>query len=145
LGVRGELSVFAFLIWARDNAIVKQPAPPLSVFCGHFLVEELFSCLFFKRIVKSMFKRKPSIGPSNAEKQTLGEVASAAHSFQPLHQSARTKVVAHQYLLGVMAQGAAVSCANCQAGVDMVFPYLYDSTNLEDKNVGFIMVQASQQ
>ena len=30
LGVHGELLVFAFFTWARDNAIVKQPAPPLS-------------------------------------------------------------------------------------------------------------------
>ena len=31
--------------------------------------------------------------------------------------------------------------AKCQADVDMVFPYLYGSTDLDDKNVGFIMVQ----
>ena len=48
LGVRGELLVSAFFTWARDNAIVKQPTPPLSEFCRHFSVEELFSCLFFK-------------------------------------------------------------------------------------------------
>ena len=41
LGVHGELLVFALFTWARDNAIVKQPAPPLSEFCRHFSVEEL--------------------------------------------------------------------------------------------------------
>ena len=53
--------------------------------------------------------------------------------FNHLIKVQEQKCVAHQYLLGVMAPGAAVLCANYQAGVDMVFPYLYDSTNLEDK------------
>ena len=85
---------------------------------------------------------KPSIGPLNAEKQTLGEVAGAAHMhFNYFIKAQEQKFVAHQHLLTVMARGAAVLGTNCQAGVDIVFPYLYDSTDLEDKNVGFIMVQ----
>jgi hypothetical protein len=85
---------------------------------------------------------KPSIGPLNAEKQTLGEVAGAAHMhFNHFIKAQEQKFVAHQHLLAVMARGAAVLGTNCQAGVDMVFLYLYDSTDLEDKSVGFIMVQ----
>jgi hypothetical protein len=31
--------------------------------------------------------------------------------------------------------------ANCQPGFDAVFPYLFGSTDLDEKNVGFIIVQ----
>ncbi|KAI0255371.1 hypothetical protein BJV78DRAFT_761181 [Lactifluus subvellereus] len=142
LGDRRELLVAAFFTWARDNVIVKQPPPPLPEFCRHSSVREIISCLFFEPVVQSMFNDIPSIGPSKAEKRTLGEVTHAAHMhFNHLIQSQEKKIVAHRYLIAVMARGAAVLGANCQAGVDMVFPYLYGSTDLDDKNVGFIMVQ----
>ncbi|KAI0253968.1 hypothetical protein BJV78DRAFT_1190674, partial [Lactifluus subvellereus] len=67
-----------------------------------------------------------SIGPSKAEKRTMGE---------------KKIFTAHRYLIAVMARGAAVLGANCQAGIDMVFPYLYGSNVLDDKKVSFIMVQ----
>jgi hypothetical protein len=40
-----------------------------------------------------------------------------------------------------MARGAAALGANCQPGFDAVYPYLYDSMDLEVKNVGFVIVQ----
>ncbi|KAI0255367.1 hypothetical protein BJV78DRAFT_1279535 [Lactifluus subvellereus] len=142
LGDRGELLVAAFFTWARDKVFVEHPPPPLPEFCRHFSVEELFSCLFFGPIFQSLLDDTPSIGPSKAEKQTFGEVTRDAHlHFSHFIQAQEKKFVSHQYLLAVMARGAAVLGATGQAGVDMVFPYLYGSTVLDDKNIGFIMVQ----
>jgi hypothetical protein len=144
LGDRVELLVAAFFTWARDNSIVKQPPPPLPEFRRRFCVEELFSChgLLFEPIVRSMFNDTPSIGPSKAEKRTMGEVTRAAHMrFNHFIQYQEKIFIAHRYLIAVMVRGTAVLGADCQAGIDMVFPYLYGSTDLDDKNVGFIMVQ----
>jgi hypothetical protein len=43
-----------------------------------------------------------------------------------------------------MARGAAALGANCQPGIDAVYPYLYGSTDLDVKNVGFIVVQVKK-
>jgi len=51
------------------------------------------------------------------------------------------KLLARAYLPLFMARGAAVSGTNCQPGVDAIYPFLYGSTELSIKNVGFIMVQ----
>jgi len=40
-----------------------------------------------------------------------------------------------------MARGAAVFGANGQRGVDVVYPFLCNSTELDVNNVGFVMVQ----
>ncbi|KAI0253963.1 hypothetical protein BJV78DRAFT_1280684 [Lactifluus subvellereus] len=112
LGDRGELLVAAFFTWARDNSIVKQ--------------------------LPSLLRR----GPSKAEKRTMGEVTRAAHMrFNHFIQYQEKIFIAHRYLIAVMVRGAAVLGANCQAGIDMVFPYLYGSTVFDDKNVSFITVQ----
>ncbi|KAI0247841.1 hypothetical protein BJV78DRAFT_1285209 [Lactifluus subvellereus] len=141
LGDRGELLVAAFFTWARDAVMVKQPPPPLE-FCRHFSVKELFSCLFSKRIVQSMFNHTPSIGPSKMKQRTLGEVASSANMhFNHFVQSQERDFISRRYLIPLIARGAAVLGTNCQPGFDAVFPYLYGSTDLDDKNVGFIMVQ----
>ncbi|KAI0253835.1 hypothetical protein BJV78DRAFT_1359880 [Lactifluus subvellereus] len=140
-GDRGELLVAAFFTWARDAVMLEQP-PPRPEFCHHFSVEELFSCLFSEEIVESIFNHTPSISPLKSKQRTFGEVASSAnmhfnHFIRPQEQ----KLISRQYLLAFIARGAAVLGANCQPGFDAVFPYLYGSTDLDDKNVGFVIVQ----
>jgi hypothetical protein len=43
-----------------------------------------------------------------------------------------------------MARGAAVLGANCQPGIDAVYPYLCGSLELDVKNLGFILVQVKK-
>ncbi|KAI0253849.1 hypothetical protein BJV78DRAFT_1280601 [Lactifluus subvellereus] len=57
------------------------------------------------------------------------------HFIRPQEQ----EVISRQYLLAFIARGAAVFGADCQADFNVVFPYLYGSTDLDDKNVGFIV------
>ncbi|KAI0253843.1 hypothetical protein BJV78DRAFT_133573 [Lactifluus subvellereus] len=140
-GDRGELLVAAFFTWARDTVMLERPLPPLE-FCRDFSVEELFSCLFSEEIVESIFNHTPSIGPLKAKQRTFGEVASSAnmhfsHFIRPQEQ----EVILRQYLLAFIARGAAVFSADCQADFNAIFPYLYGSTDLDDKHVGFIIVQ----
>jgi hypothetical protein len=59
------------------------------------------------------------------------------HFIQPQEQA----FISRQYLIALKPRGAAVLGANCQSGSDAVFPYLYDSTDLDDKHASFIMVQ----
>ena len=40
-----------------------------------------------------------------------------------------------------MARGAATLGANCQPGFDAVYPFLYDTLDLDVKRVGFVIVQ----
>ncbi|KAI0253034.1 hypothetical protein BJV78DRAFT_235120 [Lactifluus subvellereus] len=137
----GELLVAAFFTWARDAVMVERsPRPP--EFCRHFSVEELFSCLFSEEIVQSMFNHRPSISSSKAKQRTFREVARSANMhFNHFIQSQEQKFISCRYLIAFIARGAAVLSANCQPDFDAVFPYLYGSTDLDDKNVGFIIVQ----
>jgi len=50
-------------------------------------------------------------------------------------------VIARPYLVAIMARGAAALGANCQGGFDMVFPFLYNTSDLVISKVGFIIVQ----
>ncbi len=50
-------------------------------------------------------------------------------------------VISRQYLLNIMARGAAALGANCQPGYDMIFPFLSGTSSLDVNKVGFIIVQ----
>jgi hypothetical protein len=143
IGDRGELIVAAFFTWARDAVANRYDNRlPATQYCCRFSVEELFSNLFSETTVQLMFKNIASICPSKTERRTLGDVASTAKMhFNHFIQAQEQNIIAHQYLIGFMARGAAVLCANYEPGFDAVFPYLFGSTDLDKKNVGFIMVQ----
>jgi hypothetical protein len=141
VGDLGELLAAAFFTSARDTAIEKRLRRQ-HPFCTHLSVKDLFSSLFSEETVKEMFLNTPSICPSKTKQQTLGEVAGTANMhFNHFIQAQEQEVIAHQYLIAFIARGAAVLGANCQPGFDAVFPYLFGSTVLEEKNIGFIMVQ----
>jgi hypothetical protein len=87
-----------------------------------------------------MVDAKPSICPSGVDQLTLGEVNSNARMhFNHFIKAQERKVITHRYLTAFIARGAAILGA--QPGFDTVFPYLYGSTDLDEKNVGFILVQ----
>ena len=51
------------------------------------------------------------------------------------------KVINRKYLTAMIVRGAAVLCANCQSGVDMIIPFLYGDNRIERSNVGAILMQ----
>jgi len=61
--------------------------------------------------------------------------------FNHFIKPSRTIVISRRYLLNIMARGAAALGANCQPGYDMIFPFLYDTIDLDIKSVGYIIVQ----
>ncbi|KAH9052743.1 hypothetical protein EDB87DRAFT_1529590, partial [Lactarius vividus] len=75
----------------------------------------------------------------------LGEVFDNAmmhfnHFIKPQEQ----KLLARPYLLVFMSRGAVTLGANCQPGVDTVYPYLYGGTDLNVKKISFILVQVKK-
>jgi len=51
-------------------------------------------------------------------------------------------VIGRRYLSAFLARGAAILCANCQAGIDILIPFVHDEdVPLKDTNIGFILVQ----
>jgi len=54
------------------------------------------------------------------------------------------KLLAMDYLLTFISHGVATLGANCQPGIDAVYPFLYGGTDLDTKKVGFIMVQVKK-
>jgi hypothetical protein len=111
--------VAAFFTWARGMVMLKSPPPPAPEFGCHFSLMELFSYLFFERIVRSMFDDKLLVCPSGATQQTLGEVCSTAK----MH-----------YNYFVLAR-------DCRPSFDAVLTRLFGSTDLDKNQVGFIIVQ----
>ncbi|KAH9052552.1 hypothetical protein EDB87DRAFT_1692195 [Lactarius vividus] len=115
-GDRAELLVAAFFTHARDIAFTKLSRRPV-----------------------------PSLCHSETTQPTLGEVFDSAmmhfnHFIKPQEQ----KLLARPYLLAFMSRGAAALGANCQPGVDAVYPYLYGGTDLDVKKIGFILVQVKK-
>ncbi len=142
-GDRAELLVSAFFTWARDRAVSVKPHYAFhGQLSWYFTVLELFDSLFSEAVFTSMSASTPSISPPNAPRHTFAYVFRDAfihftHHIRPQEQ----KLLAKQYLPYFMARGVAVLGANCQPGIDAVYPYLYQSTELDSKNVGFILVQ----
>ncbi|KAI0250337.1 hypothetical protein BJV78DRAFT_1155168 [Lactifluus subvellereus] len=54
--------------------------------------------------------------------------------FNHFIQSQERDFITCRYLIALIARGAAVLGANCQPGFDAVIPYLYGSTDLDNKN-----------
>ncbi|KAI9436499.1 hypothetical protein H4582DRAFT_2078772 [Lactarius indigo] len=89
----------------------------------------------------------PVTGLSNNNFLDLGNGMSDFLPVPLLHKATKTvrksvqKLLARRFLLYFMTRGAAALGANCQPGFDAVYPYLYDSFDLNVKKVGFIIVQ----
>ena len=52
------------------------------------------------------------------------------------------KVVGVEYLMRLMARGAALLCAACQKGVDGIIPFLLKGDEIKRDNIGVIMFQS---
>ncbi|KAH9172798.1 hypothetical protein EDB89DRAFT_1850878 [Lactarius sanguifluus] len=141
---RAELLVAAFFTRARDIAVLGKTLPPGGLsFC--FSVTDLLSSLFCESAYEVVSKAVPSLCHEETTQPTLGEVFDDAmmhfnHFIKPQEQ----RLFARPYLLAFMSRGAAALRANCQPGVDAVYPYLYGGTDLDVKKIGFIMVQVKK-
>ncbi|KAI9445890.1 hypothetical protein H4582DRAFT_1901738 [Lactarius indigo] len=133
---RGELLVAAFFTWARDHVISTiTPRITREKVCHHFTVKQLFKGLLSESAFLSIFGRLPSQLP-------FGEVFENANMhFNHVVKPQAKRLLARRFLLYFMARGAAALGTNCQPGIDAVYPYLYNSLDLDVKNVGFIIVQ----
>ncbi|KAI9452701.1 hypothetical protein BJY52DRAFT_1225998 [Lactarius psammicola] len=115
-GDRGELLVAAFFAWARDKRTI------LPILLGHTPVLAFVFHFNVRFDVGEVFKK-------------------ATMHFNHVLKPQAQRLLARRFLLYFMARGAAALGANCQPVFDAVYPYLYDSLDLEVKNVGFIIVQ----
>ena len=136
-GDRGELLVAAFFAWARDQAIREK----LPRFCSYFSVQELFSSLFSDSTFQSILGSLPSLSHTDTERPFRDVFANANMHFNHMIKPQVQMLVARRFLLYYMARGAAALGANCQPGFDAVFPFLFDTLDLDVKKLGFIIIQ----
>ncbi len=143
-GDRAELLVAALFTHARDLTVLGKSLPKGRVSFS-FSVTDLLSSLFCNPSYEIISKAMPSLCHSESTRQTFEQVFDAAmmhfnHFIKPQEQ----KLLAVDYLLAFISRGAAALGANCQPGVDAVYPFLYGGTDLDTKKVGFIMVQVKK-
>jgi hypothetical protein len=146
-GDRGELLVAAFFTRARDLHVLDMPEAELfpqtmEQLCPIFSVKDLLSNLFQEEHFSTMSSSLPSLCRAGFLPQKFGDVFGRTkmhfnHMIKPFEQAVLTR----QFLLAMMARGAAAFGANGQHGFDMVYPFLYDTSDLDVKNVGFVLVQ----
>ncbi|KAI9430204.1 hypothetical protein H4582DRAFT_1820313, partial [Lactarius indigo] len=142
-GDRGELLVAAFFAWARDRAIKQQLPRPRERVCFHFRSTISSNICFLNQHSKGCRTScRPSV--TQGHKDRFGKVfgkGQATMHFNHVVKPQVQKLLARRFLLYFMTRGAAALGANCQPGFDAVYPYLYDSFDLDVKKVGFIIVQ----
>jgi hypothetical protein len=145
-GDRGELLVAAFFTRARDlyaRQIHRELYPDNPTqFCPIFSVTDLLSNLFQEVHFSTMLDSLPSVRRADFPLQKFGDVFRRTKMhFNHLVKPYKQKLVARPYLVAIMARGAAAFGANGQAGFDLVYPFLFDTSDLVIKKAGFIMVQ----
>ncbi|KAH9037252.1 hypothetical protein EDB85DRAFT_2287937 [Lactarius pseudohatsudake] len=146
-GDRGELLVAAFFTRARDLYVGRIPPDELfpnvlTQICPIFSVKDLFSELFQEAHFNTMLGSLPSIRRPGFPLDKFGDVFGRTkmhfnHMIKPLKQDVLTR----SRLLAMMARGAAAFGANGQFGFDLVYPFLYGTSDLDVKQIGFIIIQ----
>ena len=150
-GELGELIVALLFIMARDNAV--GPADPF----GRPLDNKRWCSL--TGLLTSLFCTPPAASDDHVSVATSKGWHFIAESldqtelpladtfkdskvyfthFIKVHQHALVHV---EYLMRLMARGAAVLCANGQPGVDGIIPFLFEGDEIKPDNIGVIMFQ----
>ncbi|KAH9082164.1 hypothetical protein EDB83DRAFT_2547862 [Lactarius deliciosus] len=117
----GELLVAAFFTGYHLKKLFPNV---LTQICPIFSVKDLLSELFQEAHFSTMLDSLPSICRADFSSQKFGD-----------------DVLTRSCLLAMMARGAAAFGANGQFGFDMVYPFLYGTSDLDVKKVGFIIIQ----
>jgi hypothetical protein len=146
IGDRAELLVSAFFTWARDSTVLMKCHEEFpGQLSRYFSVNELFSSLFSEAIFESMSQNGPSLCHAETSRRTFENVFhDTSMHFNHFIKPQEQKIMARHYLPWFMARGAAALGANCQPGIDAVYPYLRGSLELDVKNLGFILVQVKK-
>ncbi|KAH9035048.1 hypothetical protein EDB84DRAFT_1269650, partial [Lactarius hengduanensis] len=145
-GDQGELLVAAFFTRARDMYAQGTrhehfPNHPTR-FCPIFSVKDLLSNLFNEEHFSIMLNSLPSVRRADFPSQTFGDVfGKTKMHFNHMIKALKQKIITRQYLVSIMARGAASLGAKCQRGFDMVYPYLFGTSDLVVNKVGFIIIQ----
>ena len=140
-GERGELIVSSFFTWARDQVIGGKSGNQ-GYLCRHFSVCELFDKLF-RGASEILGEGGPSIyqDPDDLGKPFNEVFKNTNMHFNHMIRPHDQKALRRSNLLLFMARGAAALGANGQPGFDAVYPFLYGTTNLDIRKVGFVIVQ----
>jgi hypothetical protein len=133
-GDHGELLAMLLFILARDRAVgpadsfgsPKNGARSCSV-------NTFLSSLFVESAWKTAIKDRES-----AVKELSGDSKLYFSHFIKIHQF---KLLDVKYIMRQMARGAAILCATCQNGVDLLIPFIRGGDVLSEKNLGVILVQ----
>ncbi|KAH9081566.1 hypothetical protein EDB83DRAFT_2214337 [Lactarius deliciosus] len=145
-GDQGELLVAVFFARARDMYAQGTrhehfPHDPTR-FCPIFSVKDLLSNLFHEEHFSTLLNSLPSVRRADFPLRKFGDVfGKTKMHFNHMIKALKQKIVTRPYLLSIMARGAASLGAKCQRGFDMVYPYLFDSSDLVVNKVGFIVIQ----
>lgn len=147
---QGELLVSAFFTRARDlyvRPIREQLFPDNPTqFCPIFSVSDLLSNLFCPVHLCTILESFPSVRRADFSSERFGSVfENTKMHFNHMIRPVELKVISRLYLLRIMTRGAAVLGTNCEAGYDMIYPFLYGSSDLVIEKVGFIIVQVKNQ
>lgn len=101
--------------------------------------------MFLESTYALISRSLPSLCSTKTTKKIFGKMFEKTfmhfiHFIKPQEQ----KLLAQGYLPFFMACGTAVLGANCQPGVDAVYPYMYNNTMLSCKDVSFILIQVKK-
>ena len=121
------------LLLACDKAVAATATRAFSV------------CEFFKSLLNSdhyaeLLEAEPT-RQDNVESSFQKTFADSKIYFNHFIKIHDPGVVNRKYLWMLIARGAAVLCANNQAGIDIVVPFTYSDAKLGRKNVSAILVQ----
>ena len=130
-GDRGELICLVLLLLACDKAGSRV-----------FSVQTFFENLLNRDDYVELFEAKPSRQRDVDDEPTFREAFSESkiyfNHFVKIHDPG---VVNRKYLWMLIARGAAILCANNQAGIDVLIPFMYYDAKLGRHNVSVILIQ----
>lgn len=141
----GELLVLLLMTLARDSVVCSRPRNNKAMWRKMEASEDERG---WDRVIPVVeFLRKlfkvPARGKDAAIWAALFEEFKGSkmhfNHFVKVHELASLKV---QYLMGLMARGAAVLCANCQPGVDAAVLSLRESDTIQRSSVQLILTQS---
>jgi hypothetical protein len=133
-GDRGELLALLLLCLARDAALINDN----KAVTVYDFMEKLFPKLF----IQSKGRFVPSIQKKGTEKEAFESCYKNSYMyfnhFIKVHEWA---VLNREYLWRLFLRGGAVLCANCQEGVDILVPILYQSKAIDESHITVALFQ----
>jgi hypothetical protein len=141
-GDRGELIAQVILLGAMDKARKATGSQAYERGRGA-LLSDFFKALFPAGTASAVNAAKPSRVRSDGEFMELKDRLPRARIwFNHYIKVHSYRVLNRKYLWRLVVRGAAIVCANNQAGIDMVFPYIIDSDlEVGRDNIGLLIVQ----